>query len=312
MPTKTTDSPADTGAKPPQRALSAFQKRLRFLIDMLGVDRPLRIADVGANPVNVPDYAELQKMGGCEVWGFEPEPSVFAELMKDPLPCSHFVQRAVGKTGKGLFYGHAQSGLGSTLPIDKAGVTYLGRPGWHGKQRDPVEIDLISLDDIPAAELPKPDILKIDIQGGELDVFRTGRKKMSDAMAVVTEVRFSPIYENEPLWGDLDAELREQGFALHKLMFAKSVPTASSVQQKMFKPRLKNQLMDGDAVYIRDPLQMDDWSDAQIKRLAVAASGVFDSLDLTFHCLDALSAREALPKTATQDFLKQLPRWMQR
>lgn len=296
----------------PGAAVAGFQSRLRFLIDMLEVDRPLRIADVGANPINVPDYTELQKMGGCEVWGFEPEPTAFAELMKDPLPGSHFVQRAVGKTGKGLFYGHPRSGLGSILPIDKAGVTYLGRPGWHGKQRDPIEIDLISLDKIPAKELPKPDVLKIDIQGGELDVFQTGRKKLSDAVAVVTEVRFSPIYEDEPLWGDLDAELRGQGFALHKLMFAKSVPAASSVQQQMFKPRLKNQLMDGDAVYIRDPLKMDDWSDAQIKRLAVAAAGVFDSLDLTFHCLDALIAREVLPETASQDFLKQLPRWMQR
>lgn len=311
MPTKT-DTPDQKAAKPNQRALSAFQKRLRFLINMLDVDRPLRIADVGANPINVPDYTELQKIGGCEVWGFEPEPTAFAELMEDPLPGSHFVQRAVGKPGKGKFYGHPRSGLGSILPIDKAGVTYLGRPGWHGKQHDPIEIDLVSLDQLPTKELPKPDMLKIDIQGGELDVFQTGRKKLSDAIAVVTEVRFSPIYENEPLWGDLDAELRGQGFALHKLVFAKSVPAASSVQQQMFKPRLKNQLMDGDAVYIRDPLKMEGWSDAQIKQLAVASAGVFDSLDLTFHCIEALIAREVLPETATQDFLEKLPRWMQR
>ncbi|WP_370401425.1 FkbM family methyltransferase [Sulfitobacter sp. JB4-11] len=298
--------------EPALTADTPFQKRLRYLIDMLGVARPLRIADVGANPINVPDYTELQKMGGCEVWGFEPEPIAFAELMKDPLPGSHFVQRAVGKTGKGVFYSHPRSGLGSILPIDKAGVTYLGRPGWHGKQRDPIEIDLVALDKLPVKELPKPDLLKIDIQGGELDVFQTGRKKLSDAIAVVTEVRFSPIYEDEPLWGDLDAELRGQGFALHKLMFAKSVPAASSVQQQMFKPRLKNQLMDGDAVYIRDPLKMGQWSDEQIKQLAVAAAGVFDSLDLTFHCLDALIARGVLAETATQDFLKILPRWMQR
>lgn len=289
-----------------------FQKRLRYLIEMLDVKRSLRIADVGANPINVPDYTELQKMGGCEVWGFEPEPTAFAELMKNPLPGSHFVQRAVGKTGKGLFYSHPRSGLGSTLPIDKAGVTYLGRPGWHGTQREGVEIDLIALDKIPVKELPKPDLLKIDIQGGELDVFQTGRKKLSEAVAVVTEVRFSPIYEDEPLWGDLDAELRGQGFALHKLMFAKSVPAASSVQQQMFKPRLKNQLMDGDAVYIRDPLKVDAWSDEQLKQLAVAAAGVFDSLDLTFFCLDTLIAREVLPSAATQEFLQQLPRWMQR
>lgn len=306
------EMPVVTDQETKGAADTAFQKRLRYLIDVLDVKRPLRIADVGANPINVPDYTELQKMGGCEVWGFEPEPVAFAELMKNPLPGSHFVQRAVGKTGKGMFYSHPRSGLGSILPIDKAGVTYLGRPGWHGKQRDPIEIDLVSLDQLPVKELPKPDVLKIDIQGGELDVFQTGRKKLSEAIAVVTEVRFSPIYENEPLWGDLDAELRGQGFALHKLIFAKSVPAASSVQQQMFKPRLKNQLMDGDAVYIRDPLKIDDWSDEQIKQLAVAAAGVFDSLDLTFHCLDALIAREVLPETATQDFLEQLPRWMQR
>ena len=64
----------------PKSALRTLKGRIEYLNTVLGVERSLRIADVGANPVNVPDYMELLSIGGCEVWGFEPEPEAFAEI----------------------------------------------------------------------------------------------------------------------------------------------------------------------------------------------------------------------------------------
>lgn len=298
----------DAAEKP--ASLRKLEGRLSALQQMLAPLRPLRIADVGANPVNTPDYLTLHKMGGAEVWGFEPDDAAFAALMENPLPGSHYIQRAVGKPGPAHFYPHPSTGLGSLLKIDEDAVGFIGHPGWYARQQDGIPIDIVALDDLSEDELPKPDLIKIDIQGGELDVFQHGRGKMSECIAVVTEVRFARIYENEPLWADLDIELRGQGMSLHKLMFAKSKQIGHSQRRLTQGKGMRNQLLDGDAVYVRDPLTMRDWTDEQVKQLAIAAAGVFDSYDLTFLCLDDLVRRGVLDHSAPQTFAKQLPRFM--
>lgn len=294
----------------PKVALRTFAGRIDYLQSALSISRPLRIADVGANPVNVPDYQPLLDMGGAQVWGFEPEPTAFAALQKQAGAGRHFVQRAVGKTGKGLFYKHKSSGLGSMLKMDEASVSYLGRPGWFTNQGEGVEIDLIAMDDIPEAELPKPDLLKMDIQGGELDVLENAHDRLSDAIAIIPEVRFAQMYQNEPMWAEIDLELRDQGFVLHKIVASKSIPIGTSLRTQMKSDHFRNQMVDGDAVYIRDPRQIADWSEEQIKQLAIAAAGVFASLDLTVFCLDALVSRGRIAPETPQDFFNKLPKWM--
>ncbi len=294
-------------SKPSMRTLAG---RLAHLTELLRPARPLRIADVGANPINTPDYDTLHRMGGAQVWGFEPDEDAFAALMQDPQPGAYHVKRAVGMTGQATFYPHPRSGLGSLHKIDAQSVGFLGHPGWATAQGEGIAVETTALDDMSEDELPRPDVLKIDIQGGELDVFQNGHDKLSDAVAIVTEVRFARIYEGEALWADVDIELRSQGFTLHKLMFAKAEPVANSQRRKMRSPRLRNQMMDGDAVYIRDPLTLEHWSEEQVKQLAIAAAGVFDSLDLTIWCLDELVRRGDLAETAPTEFFNKLPKWL--
>lgn len=290
--------------------MRTLEGRLSYLRSALTPARPLRIADVGANPINRPGYETLHHMGGAEVWGFEPDEDAFAALMETPQAGAHYVKRAVGKSGPATFYPHPRSGLGSLLKIDAESVAFLGHPSWAATQGEGIALETVALDGLSDDELPRPDVLKIDIQGGEMDVFQNGRDKLSEAVAVVTEVRFARIYEGEALWADLDIELRSQGFTLHKLMFAKAEPVANSQRRKMRSPRLRNQMMDGDAVYMRDPLTIAGWRDEQVKQLAIAAAGVFDSLDLTIWCLDELVRRGSLPETIPSEFFNKLPKWL--
>ncbi len=299
---------ADGGADRGSRAVRRLERRLRFLQEELKPERPLRIVDVGANPINRPDYQDLLDLGGCELWGFEPEESAFAALQETAGPGRHYVQRAVGRPGKGVFHHHPQSGLGSLFPIRKESVDFLGHPNWHKLQAKTSEIELVSLDQLD--ELPQPDILKIDIQGGELDVIRTGREKLSRAVCVIPEVRFYRIYEDEPLWAPLDQELHDQGFVLHKLLFAKSTVIGNSQRHRMKNPVFRSQLIDGDAVYIRNPEFTEDWEDEQLKQLAIASAGVFRSFDLTVFCLDRLVERGVAAEDVPARFMDILPRWV--
>ncbi len=52
-------------------------------------------------------------------------------------------------------------------------------------------VDLDGLSDI--------DLIKIDVQGAELDVFRGGGKALANALMVITEVEFVELYTGQPL-----------------------------------------------------------------------------------------------------------------
>lgn len=292
------------------RKLKMLSKRIDFLRSAIAPARPLRIADIGANPINTPDYDNLLQIGGCEVWGFEPDKVSFDALMENPAKGTHYVQRAVGKSGEATFYPHPSSGLGSLFQIRKESVSYLGKPNWHQKDIEGIKIELVALDDLNDDILPKPDLLKIDIQGGELDVFQNGREKLSQAICVVPEVRFYRLYEGEPLLAATDAELHDQGFVLHKFLPIKTTVVRNSQARHMRSKVFRSQMIDGDAVYIRNPETINDWSDEQVKQLAIASAGMFDSFDLTVFCLDNLIHRGLVDAGVAEQFMTQLPPWM--
>ncbi|MCG6556964.1 FkbM family methyltransferase [Ruegeria sp. 1NDH52C] len=292
------------------RADQMLARRYAFLADAIAPERPLRITDVGANPINVPDYDRLLTLGGCEVWGFEPDQASFDALMADPRPGTHYLQQAVGVTGPGRFHPHRLSGLGSLFPIRKESVTYLGKPQWHDSRREPIDMELIALDDLDDAALPRPDVLKIDIQGGELDVIRTGRQKLSEAICIIPEVRFYRIYEDEPLFGPLDVELHDQGFRFHTFQFTKSRQVINSQSARLPYKTIRSQMMDGDAIYIRDPETIGDWTAEQVRQLAVVSACVFGSFDLTVFCLDELVRRGLAAPEVPGQFVDTLPAWM--
>jgi len=74
--------------------------RVTALADALKLDRPIRIVDVGANPLNDPPYQHLVKAGQTELVGFEPHKEAFDSLMDNAPDGAKFVNAAVGKDGR--------------------------------------------------------------------------------------------------------------------------------------------------------------------------------------------------------------------
>ncbi len=297
--------PSDPPKPLRRKALKALHG---FLWDALKPARKLRILDVGANPINTPDYARLLEIGGCEVWGFEPNDAAFAELEANPVEGAHYFNTAVGEAGPSQFYVHPQGGLGSAFKVSAPSVTYLGRPLWANPEEGRIEavpMEMVALDDLD--DLPSPDVLKIDIQGGELSVFQNGRAKMAETICVIPEVRFYRIYEDEPMWADVDLELRGQGFALNKIQFAKTTTVKTSRRRWLRHRGYGSQLVDGDAVYIRNPETILAWEDEQVRQLAIAAACVFQSHDVACHCMDELVRRGLAADDVTRKYVQLLP-----
>ncbi|MEG4799120.1 FkbM family methyltransferase [Microcoleus sp. ARI1-B5] len=84
------------------------------------------------------------------------------------------------------------------------------------------DIETISLDDFFGKIDPQEiDIIMMDVQGGELNVLEGASNLMkSGILAVVAETMFIELYENQPLFGDIDVYLRRQnGFTLFDLSY---------------------------------------------------------------------------------------------
>ena len=76
------------------------------------------------------------------------------------------------------------------------------------------ELATVSLDDIPDAQ--GCDYLKVDAQGAEGLILSAAQGSLRSVLVVQTEMMFLPIYERQPLFGDIDAILRSFGFAFHR------------------------------------------------------------------------------------------------
>ena len=81
-----------------------------------------------------------------------------------------------------------------------------------------VDVELATLDDwCKAQHVGYVDALKMDTQGSELGVLQGAERILRAVQVLEIEVEFNPIYEGQPLFGDVDAHMRASGFALWRL-----------------------------------------------------------------------------------------------
>lgn len=264
----------------------------------------LEVVDVGANPIegDAP-YKALLDAGYARVTGFEPNADALAELNQRKGERETYHPHALGAGGPATLHLFRHSGFTSLFPVDQAVSKRMGF-GRATRPQGTVEIQTERLDDL--AEVPAADMLKIDVQGAETQIIANGRETLSGAMAVWTEVRMVPLYEGEPSFGDLDAELRDQGFMFHDFAFLKRIALGGRASKQKFRRRAFRQIVDGDAIYIRDP-GGPGISDAQIFNLALLSVGVLQSYELALHCLDLLAQRGCIADADLTYVLRTMP-----
>lgn len=77
-----------------------------------------------------------------------------------------------------------------------------------------VPVTLTTLDTACQRHDIQPDVIKMDIQGAELDVLKGATRAMENALLVESEVEFQPLYVGQPLFRDIDAFMAEKGWVL--------------------------------------------------------------------------------------------------
>lgn len=245
---------------------------------LLGLSEPVDIVDIGAHPIDGPAmYQSLLDSGKAQLTAFEPQKDGFEELIANKTNAMQILPYAVGDGTDQTFYRCYAPGMSSTLKPDHSWLDLIVGYNQWGRVVETSKIPTKRLDDIP--QIQNIDFLKMDIQGGEMSVFQNGLKRLSDAVLIQTEISFNPLYENEPLFGDIDKQLRSMGFVFH---------TFESMLQRCFTPVLINNdvfqgnrhLLQADAIYVRDYRKLEQLSSVKLRKLAWLLHELYFSFDL--------------------------------
>jgi FkbM family methyltransferase len=274
------------------------------VLDLVRCSRLTRVVDIGANLIEgEPSYKPMLDAKLCRVIGLEPQQDALAELLQRRGPLENYLPYAVGDGGKHRLTLTGASGMASLFrPDPKRLALFNGFTDW-GVTKGEVEISTQRLDDIE--EIGEFDLLTIDIQGGELMAFQNGREKLQQAVAVQTEVSFVPLYEKQPVFGQVDLELRSQGFLPHSFKEIKRWSISPTIFAGNFCVG-QNQLLEADIVYVRDIAYPERLTDEQLSHLAMIAFHVYGSVDLAHFCIRQLSQRGCTSAQAGVQFLDRI------
>lgn len=259
------------------------------------------MVDVGANPIDGdPPYKPLLARRLCRVVGFEPQADALARLDAAKSDLETYLPHAVADGRRHTLRICAASGMTSLLEPDPAVLSHFPGLGEWGHVRERREIDTVALAAIP--EIDGIDLLKMDLQGGERAVLEGAGDTLSDTVCIQLEVSFVPLYRDQPTYGEMDLALRARGFIPHMM---------ASVNRRMILPMRGpdafaaiNQLVEGDAVYVRSFLAPGAMTSEQLKHLALIAHYCYRSFDLALNCLHHLAQRGAVPGDAAGQYMR--------
>lgn len=251
------------------------------------------IANIGCRPVGggpEPFETILEYFSGSQIIGFETDKELCEKLNKESSNSYKFFYQALGQKNEKRNFYNTMDPMCSSLyqPNDKLLEKYHNLE--VAKLKNISEIDTVSLDNFCLVnQIEKIDLIKIDIQGGELDVFKGGENTLKDTLFIVSEVEFFPLYINQPLFGDIHNFLIKKDFMFNKFL---------GVSGRAIKPIIignnmnsgNTQYMWTDALFVRDLESVKKLDDQKILKLAVF-SFIYGNPDMTFFFLSEYDLR---------------------
>jgi FkbM family methyltransferase len=261
---------------------------LAELIKAADRDLKLTMLEIGAAPYGRPEKEPFRELldafPGSQIVAFELDKQLCAEMNRTAPRGIRYYPAALGRRKETRPLYEAMHPMCTSLYKPNAALLSCYNNLDDMILKTVSSVDTLSLDQFTGdAGIKDVDFIKIDIQGAELEVFQGGTRTLRDAVAIVSEVEFVPLYIGQPLFGDVCRFLSEEG-----LMFHKSLGVGGrTVRPAMINndPNFVVQHLWADAMYIRDLLRLPELTPPKLLKLSLL-SHVYDSPDLTYYCLD--------------------------
>ncbi|MEE2997842.1 MAG: FkbM family methyltransferase [Pseudomonadota bacterium] len=235
--------------------------------------------DVGARGGVDPIFAPFAF--AIDAVGFEPDPPAFAELSSS------------GRWRSEKFFETALGGpdTGSTLNItsDPAGASFLKHDVAIGVRyglddlfqvRRTVEIPTVTIDHAMAElGVPAPTLLKLDVEGLELDILKGAAEALKGVVAIKLEAGFMRHRFGQPLVGEVIAFLECHGLyavdLVDQMRWRKRPWAGDPYSVKGTPPYSRGRLAQADIIFLREPRTITPGM-ARPAALAAIGLGYFD------------------------------------
>lgn len=199
-----------------------------FLRELLG-DTKLVVADVGAANGALPHFRPLLEV--ATFFLFEPERTAYERLVAEMADAARnnvrIVNAALAATRRTrtLYVTNQRTGS-SLLPVRSDAAEYGSSSYFYPLQE--VQIETKRLEDIlTQANESALHMVKIDVQGGELEVLEGLGSLGSTLLSAQVEVGMPGSYEGEPSFSEVDKWMNEHGLVLFDLIPAHANLTLS-------------------------------------------------------------------------------------
>lgn len=269
-------------------AVTNFNNRFNDLCSLVkSLDNSISftIMEIGALPLNgegEPFHKLLDLFPDSSVIAFEVDNDLCEKLNKEGKEGLKYYPTALGESEEEKDFYITNHSMCCSLykPNDKLLSLYNNLEVALLKSKETIKTQ--SLDYfIKENSINTVDFIKIDIQGAELDVFKGGLKTLENVLGIITEVEFIPLYEDQPLFGDVTKFLSEKDFMFHKFLNLAGRSLKPIVENN--NPNIGSQHMWADAIYIQDIFKISSFNPQRLLKLGLFAY-LYRSVDLTYFC----------------------------
>ena len=230
-------------------------------------DHPFVYVDCGARGEKKNKFVEL--FAGSRYIGFEPDERSFGELQARQNDTYRYYNAALWKSSRECrLYCTRNPSCSSLLKPNREMMDKFIECGPFFEVLSEETVATTPLDFyLQAGEISHVDVLELDTQGSELDILRGAESYLkTSVLAIKTEVEFNEMYLNQPLFGAVDAYIRQFDFGLFDLSRYRLIRKSIDLSLQT-----RGQLMWGHAIYLKDYNVLEE-NPTDLLKLAIIAS----------------------------------------
>ena len=252
----------------------------KHIIDKLLENNKINVIDIGCRGGATPELIFLYKH--INLIGFDADKDEVYNLNSNKELASQF--------NKVVFYNYAldaEEGIKTLYLTRSLGSSSLYRPNSKYKSlfssgsaldvMSEIQLKTEKLDVVVGKEMINDiDFIKLDTQGTELNILKGAEKSLlPNILMVESEVEFQEMYENQPLFPELDIFLREHNFTL---LYLNRVYERISTLNSNKYGYSKGLLTFGDVLYVKSISASQDFTSEKIVKFIVllANYGYYD------------------------------------
>lgn len=246
----------------------------------------IKILDIGTRFIedDPPIYYELIKFNECDILAFDRDESACTSLLTPETNNTIYIKKAaLGSGKKETLHIRALPSCSSMLEPNFDVLSNYSTLSHFYEITSKLDIQTEKMDNV-CAEF-KPQILKIDTQGYELEALKHSEKTLESLLAIHIETGFVEKYKNQPLFRYVNLFLNKHGFQFH---FFTGYGTRSPKGIMTNEDPLAgiNQWLWADTVYFKS-LNNKIYSDncKKLIELAKIFHYCYESYDHAAHCL---------------------------